>query len=375
MPSRVLILPDRSIAQRERTLLERLEIGLADEGTRVAHALPASLAPMSVGGVYSTVVHYQDSWAPLISSLRARALVELLSEAMPADRGKQLIDVVHCFGQQSWKLGRAVGGLTNAAVVLEALDSVSTPAAVNLLCKPGAGVHAVSLADDALATLCRTTTSVHTSAWGVYAPEQSVSFLSPPDRLEVIAILGRGGSDKSVHIAVHALCDFVRTLPEEQRPMILVDAMLADRCHIYRWLKQLGFSGRLCEVTDLEGKRDVLAESDVILLPEALGEQRSSVLEAMAAGTIIIAAADRYNSALIEGVTARLVAGRGIDDWKTVLAGILLDKPRRAALSDSSSQWVRQERSASKQVQAVLTTYKAAIATKAAETQRLIKSA
>jgi glycosyltransferase involved in cell wall biosynthesis len=369
MPSRVLILPDRSLAQRERTLLERLEIGLADEGVRVAHALPASLAPMSVGGVYSTVVHYQDAWAPGLGPVKARALIDLLEEASPPERDKNLIDVVHCFGQGSWSLGRLVGEMTGAAVVLEVHDAASTPAAAQLAVKPGNGVHAVSLADDALAKLCKPSPMIRLAPWGVYTPEQPVSQLSPPDRLEVVALLGSGATERPIFAAVKALCDFARKMPEDHRPMILVDAGLADRCRIYRWLGQLGFAGRLCEVADLEGKRDVLAESDVLLLPEALGEQRSSVLEAMAAGTIVVAAADKHNGTLIEGVTCRLVGGSSVSDWQPVLDGILLDQPRRAALSESSSKWVASQRSASSHVRETLVTYREAIAVKAAESK------
>ncbi len=37
---RILIIADESFASRERAMLSRLEVGLADEGVRVVHVIP-----------------------------------------------------------------------------------------------------------------------------------------------------------------------------------------------------------------------------------------------------------------------------------------------------------------------------------------------
>lgn len=382
----MLILPDVDLAQRERTLLERLEIGLADEGIRVAHGLPASLSPLRVGGLYSTVVHYQDRWPGLIGSLRARALVELLDEAIPrnhAERGEPLLEVVHCFGRGSWPLGRRVAEQTGAALVLELADGPSCAAAAAAL-DGFVGICAVSVADAALSTLVKLPKALadgsgprgqaqqFVATWGVHAPERTVSQLSPPGRLEVITLLATGEADRNIFAALKGLCDFLQTLAEDQRPLIMVDAALADRCRVYRWLEQLGFAGRLCEVTDLEGQRDVIAESDVLLLPDSIGQQRSSVLEAMAAGTIVVAAADAHNSALVEGVTCMIVRGSNASDWAAALLSLLPDQAKRAALSDSASLYIGTHRTASAHVQETVAIYRQVIKDKEQHTRALV---
>lgn len=412
MPFRVLILPDLSTARRERSLLERLEIGLADEGVRVAHAVPASLAPMSFGGVYSTVVHYQDAWlalpglpttssaGSLLKGTRATALVELLAEAMPPERDRSPVQVVHCFGTQTWQLGRAVAELTSAALVLDVHDAPMVFDAAGFATGGGdrtALNPTLAMSDPGLLALAPRTLRAGLAPWGVHLPETpenaATSAATPTGegaRLEVIAIVASGRQAKAVQAAVEGLGAVIGQLPEEQRPMVLVDAILADRCPVYRTMAKMGLTGHLCEVIDLEGQRAVLAEADVILMPESLGEQRSSVLEAMAAGTTVIAQADPHNSTLVEGVTARLISpgarGPGVlgvgaaavlggrsqavsaGHWAELLRGVLFDEPRRRSLGVASAKWVGENRLASSHVRATLELYRAALAARAANT-------
>src|SRR5258705_7504763 len=100
---RVVILTDAGFARREHSLVSRLEIGLADGGVRVIHALPASAADPApsaaadlfparahepgveqggagggteqvavAGGLYCTSVSYQDVGFAFSLGSRAR---------------------------------------------------------------------------------------------------------------------------------------------------------------------------------------------------------------------------------------------------------------------------------------------------------------
>ncbi|MBY0261640.1 MAG: hypothetical protein K2Q20_04820, partial [Phycisphaerales bacterium] len=118
---RVVILADRSFATREQAMLARLEVGLADEGVHVVHAVPRGAleqgeAPAS--GLYSTRVGYADAGLSLTRRVRVRALAQAIREATP-EHLEPGVDAVHVFGTEAWSIGAELAEQTGAALLLE----------------------------------------------------------------------------------------------------------------------------------------------------------------------------------------------------------------------------------------------------------------
>lgn len=78
---RAVLVLDSAFALKERELISRLEIGLADEGVRVAHAVPWTDLLGQQTPLYSVAVGYVPTGLPFTIGQRARMLREALLQA------------------------------------------------------------------------------------------------------------------------------------------------------------------------------------------------------------------------------------------------------------------------------------------------------
>jgi len=99
---RVLLLTDELFASREQSLLARLEVGFADEGVRVAHAIPDTAigrVGQLAGAVFAKQIVYEPGRFILARALRRRKLVAAVRTLVSED--DEDVDVVHVF----WRCG------------------------------------------------------------------------------------------------------------------------------------------------------------------------------------------------------------------------------------------------------------------------------
>ena len=97
--------------------------------------------------------------------------------------------------------------------------------------------------------------------------------------------------------------------------------------------------------------------ADFLVQPEARGDQRTIVLDAMAARMLVIAGADPMVSILADGKTARLISKPDGNEWYTAIAGLLKDVKEAQRLADSAHDCVRDQRRASEQIRLILQAY------------------
>ena len=102
--------------------------------------------------------------------------------------------------------------------------------------------------------------------------------------------------------------------------------------------------------------REAILRLDALIVAEPSGRVRSMVLDAMACGMSVVAAADPAIGYLIDGVTARLVKGTDAGEWENAVKELGRPMP---ALRASARAWVATNRSASSHVAAVLRAYEA----------------
>ena len=355
---RVVILADRKFASRERSMLARLQVGLADEGVRVVQALPDGVEPTS-GGMLSEVVRFEEAGLPLSLGWRAANTARALSEGSKGSQSEPPA-VVHAFGGQVWGFGLALAEKLEAALVVEVWRAGLEPAMHRL--------HSRAHGRPGLMALCPDRSiaerlskqapgmSVRHSPWGVYASERTREVL-PPGRAWSIMVAGAGHDRPAFTAAFEAIADVVRTRPDT---LVFVDAMAAQRTDLWALAAKLGVRERVSLVDEMDANRELVLRGDVLLLPEARGEQRTLVLEAMGGGMPVIAASDPGNATLNDRRSALLVPSGDRARWTTLLESLLSDARVRTELVESARSYVAAEHRPSRQVSGVIDAYEAA---------------
>jgi hypothetical protein len=409
---RVVILADTPFLKREREMLMRLEVGLADEGVRVIHAVPIEMLADAAGVLYSTVVGYESRGLPITRSSRAARLASDIQQQ--TDQDDLAIDVVHVFaggldsalsigsrlgsaglalvaGSGAWGMGLELCKLARASLMVELWDAASVPGAATLA-KRRIGVRPIefSVPEAGLRRLLRrraSSSSVHVAPWGVHAPPQvPILEIVPSDdsgspRPLAIAILTEGKDPSAVRACLGALA----TLSDRGVPLMLFAGTSLTKLGrdpaVWAAARQFNLLDRLSLVPDMEARRDPVLDMDVLLLPEAAGRQRTLVLDAMAQGVVVVAAKDEWVECLMgeavedAGPTAAIVPDPSEHAWLDTLAALLPPAgpgaepsagsrlfPRAEQLRSRAHQFVRSSRSASAQVAAVLTAYNTLVA-------------
>lgn len=431
---RALVLADGLFASRERSLLSRLEVGLADEGVRLIHATPgpsdgardraggsdwsggggaggwgggggSTLGPAigsagdevngstvagRVGGgevlspVFARSLRYQPAaWGPL-RRLNARRVVRAVREIIEQEGGSAEsgsgLGVVHAFGGSAWELAFDLAREFNAAVALEVWRAGLVQRARDL--RPHAGTRVALLAPDPAIERALTLAvgaggpRVTLAPWGVHAADRVPDAMDPTKPLSVM-VVGAGRDARAYAAAFDGLATLCRAWTAGDgtgkgerggrgeggerggggEVEIFCDALAARRAGVWAIARKAELLGRLSLIEELEARRDMLLQGDILLLPENAGEQRTVVLEAMATGVLVVAAADPYLSVLEDLMTAVVVRHPVAEEWRSALLDVATKPERARSVVRRAYAMVRDKRRASEYVRCVLGAY------------------
>lgn len=361
---RVLHLPERQLAHRERALLERLSVGLADEGVRVLQGVPgvgldADDLRTERLGLFATPVPFADVGLPMTEGLRARVLLESASRAMSGVRTTAGgVDVVHTWGPRTWEVGWQVAQQSKAALVMEVFSLSCVEAAARWMRRARRGVRVWwNVADRSLARVLEerlgSAEGISVNPWGVHVPDRPHSELSM-ERAATIVLWCGGGSDRGLRAMFEAL---VERGQSERGLLILAQDYAAERLKLWPLARSLDLTNRLSIVPELTERWDLTLEADALVIPIAGGEQHGFVLDAMAAGMPVIAKADPAASHLIEQETSVLVRGSAAEQWRAALDDVLDHPERAAAIGAGARKYVRENRLASAWVSGIVRLY------------------
>lgn len=289
MPA-VMILADEDFASRERDMLARLEVGLVSEGTRVLHAVPETLPELLDGRVFSQAIGYTPHGPLPPLGRRARNLAQRALESIGGDG----VSLVHVFGAQAWPLAFESAGLLGAGLVLEVYSAALADAL--------GGAHLESVDDRVLASVpspglerrcLRKIDSRHLRLvrWGVHAeaPVARDKPLAAGDRPAVL--LAGTGQDRTCWAHAMEALSRVR-LDGDQPPLIFADADAAHNAQLRTAVERLAMAEHVSFVPAVEAHRAPALRVDALLLPDALHEHRSLVLDAHAQGILVAAVSD-----------------------------------------------------------------------------------
>ncbi|TVQ59411.1 MAG: hypothetical protein EA379_11220 [Phycisphaerales bacterium] len=363
---RVLLIADRSFAARERSMLDRLEIGLADEGARIVRLSPENESHDNERSL-SARLHYHDKGGALVELTRLRPLLRDLADLnMPAPEGvdaSRPIDIIHAWGDGCWDLATDLAQETGAALAMDvwSLDALAV-ARRSAADRPGAraseGVAPTWFAPDAAmhAEIQRQMPSAASrlTPWGVHLGEERTPLSRLPDSFSIV-ITGTGRDASACTQALRAVGALGAEFPQM---LVFLDAAIIRRRHaVWREAQSLGLLDRLSVLEDVEGRRELVVQADILLQPEGPAEHRTLPLDAMANSMIVIAQADPAISALVHNETALIVDSRSQGAWQSALRSVLEHPENGVALAQSARSFIAHERLASAHVRSVLSAY------------------
>ncbi len=352
----MVVVADRLFASRERELLSRLEIGLADEGVRVLQALPEEGVTAAPGGpasgVYTASLTFPATGLPFTTGIRARRLAQRLEE-VDSGADDSPVDIVHVFGGSLWPFGAALADACGAGLALEVWRAGLIDRTSSFISASPKDLLFIAPDPEIERALRQRGAPTRSAVWGVHAGDPPAPKLVA-GRAPTVMLIGAGNDQRAMRAALEGVANCVRAHPDM---LIFADALAARRADLYSVATQRGILSNLSLIEEIESRRDLLVQGDVLLLCEGNGEQRTIVLEAMAHSMIVLSVEDRNCDYLRDNVTARIVRPPTANAWATAL-GALLDDPAGARrIGESAREFVAKQRRASDHVRSVLEAY------------------
>jgi hypothetical protein len=266
------------------------------------------------------------------------------------------IDLIHVFGGSAWDDAIELGREAGVPVAFEMWRHGLIDRSRQLRPDP-AGPPMMFIAPDLVIEQAMgdgpTPLPVRVAPWGVYLPPEPVELMSP-DRATSIFFTGPG---RTASALISAFEGVVAALPPEREFYLFADAEGARRAGLWRVAEKLGVLDRFSLIDEMEGRRELVLKGDILVQPEARGEYRSLVLDAMASGMAVLAAEDPLVSYLLDGRTAKLVSHEHADAWSSAIKPLLNDVSVARDLSHRAREFVRTTHRVSAQVAAVLDAY------------------
>jgi len=351
---RVLIIADETFAAHERSMLLRLEIGLIDEGVRVVHAVPRAAAGWNHSDLFSQAVSYESRGMSISRAWRAQQLVAaVLSRAADKERP---VDIVHAFGRESWAMATEVSRQVGASLAIEVFTAEDADAAARLRSPGDVTGPILFVPDPALEKRLKgagAAAPVRVTPWGVHTPSSP----RPPFEAGHVPSIMIAGTGRDAGAMLAALEGLAAVSPRVPDLMAFAEAEAVRVARVWPAVKRLGLTERFTLIPDLEARRDLVLRGDILLLPEARGDHRSLTMDAMAAGMVLIAAADPMVGVLIDHRTARLVHRPSAEHWSGAISWALDDQEGARSLAGSAQGFVRAHCRASSHVASVVDAY------------------
>lgn len=352
----------RSFALREQVMLRRVAVGLMQEGVTTAIATPRSIGEPDHAGL-TTLVTYDDLGWSLTTHSRSRMLLQSLTSEEHAGWGGSdaPIDVVHAWGHAAWPMAMTVARESSAAVVLD-VWSVQAAEQIRRSERSASKGREEAIRGAWLApsrSLLRHAEAraqlwaCHLVHWGVHAPEKLPEQESHSDR--GIAVVCSGDLPDATIAMLEGLAAII---PQHPHILVFLDEAAVKKDHeVWRAAQRLGLLDRLSVIADMETRRELILQADLLLLPDIVGEARSVILDAMGEGVVVISDGAAASDALIDGRTALLINERRPEHWAQAIASVLSDDDTRNSIRREAHRMVMTERRVHSHVASLLRVY------------------
>lgn len=322
-------------------MLSRLCVGLIDEGATISRVVPQGIDDDLAGGRSGLVlgIEYDPKVVFWMRGQQRDEIVRQFEGRIP--------DLFYASGRRCWSLARALGEAIERPVVLDIWSSddvrqlrrVRGPRSNEAYCA-ATNALAGELQKRIPAELIATVPA------GVSVPDAPTPiFVKPEDSLG-IAVLGRARSLPAYRAVIGALRQLADSFPSLQ---IFIELSGQREHEIWRLTRQYDLLDRTSMLTAAHQHRALLTRCDLVILPEAAGEVRTSILEIMAAGVPVAAREDPILDYLIADRTAALVPTTSVEAWTAVLRRILGNPEEARALASRARSWITDHHRSSRQ--------------------------
>jgi glycosyltransferase involved in cell wall biosynthesis len=350
---RIALIADRDFFTREHALLNRVTVGLMASGMQVALITANGRSGRRDGGLTARA-QYPAARLPWSRHFYAK---QVLRQLMAQPWGDAPADVIHAFGEESWGIAVALAEILGVPAVLEiwSADLVRRLPQRRQRAHIGAYTTASSRIADVLASHVSSDT-VHVTPWGVLAPpDHEVQSILPSVQDCVSAVVvGSGQSVESYDVVLGGLA-----LARQECPQLIafVSVPPGTGSRLHAVIRKQGLAEAVSLIPQAESARQLVLRSDLILAPESSGEHRSIMLEAMAAGRLVLAAPDHSVAYLVADKTAQLVPP-STEAWCSALVDTILKPDLARSRAARAREHVASEFTASSYIELLTDVYR-----------------
>ncbi len=356
---RVLILVDAMFAIHERALIERVVVGLANEGISARVVLPKDrrLDPKGFD-LLTEPIWYADRGLAFTRSIRANQVAtQVLKENSAKDTSsfEGVIDIVHVFGGGAWAMGRELARILGAGMVFEVWRAG--------LIGNAKGLH---LDDTDRAMFCVPERSfeselieagmgkrVHLAQWGAQVPTETNKIFRQQKDISIVLVSSGRQKDRCV-AAFEGIAD---TIEHRDDVMLFANLEVVERAGIWAKVQERKLENKFTVIDRSEDRRDLLLRCDVLVYPDTLHEERTLLLDMMGTGMAIIAGNDKFITPLQESPGVSIVDRPARAQWAQKLSECLNspDKTREAGLA--SRAYITKNRRSGMYIESILDAY------------------
>ncbi len=345
----VALIANTAWLDEELAVFRHLVVGLLDEHVRVAQVVPTGLSE-DESVVFGERITWTDSSWRFLRRRRIRKLADALSE-----RG---VTVVHALDGRMWEGALDLARELSVAAVFSANSAMDVPHARRIASQLDPAHMAIVPATVPLARAIEREVAeynilVETIPPGVTVPDGNIDqqLAQPAEPVDsrpmCLVITGNGRHDAEYEALFAALPDILAKHPQTQ---FFLDGMGAEQHQLWQAAQRHDLLSNLSFVPRRLGHRELLLRADVLIQPQPLGRSRGITLQAMAAGKPVIAREDPWLDYLLDGTNAWVVADADPELWSAMLRRIFDTPDDARQLGQSARQWVRHNRSISRQV-------------------------
>jgi hypothetical protein len=349
----IAIVVDEERLQRERAMLNRLVVGLIDDGATITRVVPDT-----------TMVEEDEESGEVRVALAARIRAPMrVTPWARRDRSRRIAeafektrpDIIHAIGEHAWRLALDLGAELDAAVTLDVWSAAMMKHLLHG--RNSAKVAAYIAPTPPIASALGDRLGhglVSLVPIGVGKPPPRSPILAELEAHVAIAIVGSGCEIS----AYYALLDGLRpVLSEYPQAQTFLELRGPHEHEIWRHVQRLELGRQVSAITDASEHRSLITQCDLLLIPERLGETSTLTLDAMVNGLAVVAADDRWMDLLIDGTTAMLVKDADAEDWTLKIRSLLSQPQQAVALGQSARSWVLANHRSSDQANQLLATF------------------
>jgi len=332
-------------------MLNRLTIGLIDQGVRLTRIVPETIDVEAVWRSEQRIalaarIPVPMRVLPWMRRTRAAGIASNFDKSKP--------DVIYAVGQDAWPIALDVARILDRPVALGIWRASLIRKGARLL--NDKHVAAFIAPTPQIAEALEQLVDPHLVSlvpMGVAIPSKPKLVLERANQSIGVTAIGSGKDVNAYEAMLGGLSRLRQDYPQTQ---IVLELRGPHHHDIWRIARRLELLSAVSGIEDAAQHRTLLTCCDIMLVPENFGELSSVVLDAMASAMPIVARADRYLDMLIDEETALLVSKPDPQEWADRLASLISDPERARRLGRSARDFVTERHASGAQVTRLIDT-------------------